>query len=114
MYAVNMFYVQGSDTMADVDAFLKRTSKDMSAAADALKQHKHNMEVKHADAQMALMARPSLGCPAGCDAITEGYLFRREHNTFRSWTRRWLCIKVSLACLSLACDLPSFYCSPHR
>lgn len=33
MYAVNMFYVQGTDTMADVDVFLKQTAKDMSTAA---------------------------------------------------------------------------------
>lgn len=46
MFAVNMFYVQGSDVMKDIDGLMKQTSVDMSKAASDLKAHKRRMEVQ--------------------------------------------------------------------
>eukprot|EP00040_Diaphanoeca_grandis_P020951 m.111445 g.111445 ORF g.111445 m.111445 type:complete len:679 (+) comp28122_c0_seq2:168-2204(+) len=98
MYAQNMFYLQGTDGMNDMDPVMKQTALKVEAANKDLAIAIRVMELKHAEAQSLKPAREGgdLGCTnpdLSKKKIKAGFLFRRESNTFRSWTRLFFRLK---------------------
>ncbi|XP_076647370.1 centaurin beta 1A [Halictus rubicundus] len=89
MNACITFYHQGSDLAQDLDPFLKDLGEDLiKMRADSVKLEKE-MENRH----IYVTNRDLIPSLATGNPRMEGYLFKRTTNAFKTWNRRWFCLK---------------------
>ncbi|XP_015514988.1 arf-GAP with coiled-coil, ANK repeat and PH domain-containing protein 2 isoform X1 [Neodiprion lecontei] len=89
MHACFTYYHQGSDLAQDLDPFLKGLGDGiLKMRGDTAKLEKE-MENRHTYVtNRDLVPSPTPGSPK-----MEGYLFKRTSNAFKTWNRRWFCLK---------------------
>ncbi|XP_015185756.1 PREDICTED: arf-GAP with coiled-coil, ANK repeat and PH domain-containing protein 2 [Polistes dominula] len=89
MHACITYYHQGSDLGQDLDPFLKDLSEDLVRMRDDSNKLEKEMENRHIYVtNRDLTPSPVLGNPK-----MEGYLFKRTSNAFKTWNRRWFCLR---------------------
>ncbi|XP_024939571.1 arf-GAP with coiled-coil, ANK repeat and PH domain-containing protein 2 isoform X2 [Cephus cinctus] len=89
MHACFTYYHQGSDLAQDLDPFLKGLSDDLvRMRGDSAKLEKE-MENRH----IYVTNRDLVPSPTPGNPKMEGYLFKRTSNAFKTWNRRWFCLK---------------------
>ncbi|XP_044012734.1 arf-GAP with coiled-coil, ANK repeat and PH domain-containing protein 2 isoform X2 [Aphidius gifuensis] len=89
MHACFTYYHQGSDLSQDLDPFLKDLGERLIIMRnDSLKLEK-KMENRH-DKVKTDDIIPELSSD---NQKMEGYLFKRSTNAFKTWNRRWFCLK---------------------
>ncbi|XP_033330197.2 centaurin beta 1A [Megalopta genalis] len=89
MNACITFYHQGSDLAQDLDPFLKELGDDLiKMRADSVKLEKE-MENRH----IYVTNRDLIPSLTPGNPKMEGYLFKRTTNAFKTWNRRWFCLK---------------------
>ncbi|XP_034945730.1 arf-GAP with coiled-coil, ANK repeat and PH domain-containing protein 2 [Chelonus insularis] len=88
MHACFTYYHQGSDLAQDLDPFLKDLGEELiTMRAESVKLEKE-MENRHS----YVTNRDLIPTSAG-NSRMEGYLFKRTSNAFKTWNRRWFCLK---------------------
>ncbi|XP_011152724.1 arf-GAP with coiled-coil, ANK repeat and PH domain-containing protein 2 isoform X2 [Harpegnathos saltator] len=89
MHACITYYHQGSDLAQDLDPFLRDLSENLvSMRSDSNKLEKE-MENRH----IYVNNRDLIPFPVPGNPKMEGYLFKRTSNAFKTWNRRWFCLK---------------------
>ncbi|KZC14080.1 Arf-GAP with coiled-coil, ANK repeat and PH domain-containing protein 2 [Dufourea novaeangliae] len=89
MHACITYYHQGSDLAQDLDPFLKDLGENLvTMRVDSVKLEKE-MENRH----IYVTNRDLLPSPTPGNPRMEGYLFKRTSNAFKTWNRRWFCLK---------------------
>ncbi|XP_011163898.2 arf-GAP with coiled-coil, ANK repeat and PH domain-containing protein 2 [Solenopsis invicta] len=89
MHACITYYHQGSDLAQDLDPFLKDLDENLVEMRSDSNKLEKEMENRHIYVNNRDLI-PSLlpGNPK-----MEGYLFKRTSNAFKTWNRRWFCLK---------------------
>ncbi|CAL7950389.1 unnamed protein product [Xylocopa violacea] len=89
MNACITYYHQGSDLAQDLDPFLKDLGENLiKMRADSVKLEKE-VENRH----IYVTNRDLIPSPAPTNQKMEGYLFKRTSNAFKTWNRRWFCLR---------------------
>ncbi|XP_012223196.1 arf-GAP with coiled-coil, ANK repeat and PH domain-containing protein 2 [Linepithema humile] len=89
MHACITYYHQGSDLAQDLDPFLKDLDENLvQMRNDSVKLEKE-MENRH----IYVNSRDLIPSPEPGNPKMEGYLFKRTSNAFKTWNRRWFCLK---------------------
>ncbi|XP_031844366.1 centaurin beta 1A isoform X2 [Nomia melanderi] len=89
MNACITYYHQGSDLAQDLDPFLKDLGENLiKMRTDSVKLEKE-MENRH----IYVTNRDLIPSPTPGNPRMEGYLFKRTTNAFKTWNRRWFCLK---------------------
>ncbi|XP_017881332.1 arf-GAP with coiled-coil, ANK repeat and PH domain-containing protein 2 isoform X2 [Ceratina calcarata] len=89
MRACTTYYHQGSDLAQDLDPFLKDLGESLiKMRTDSVKLEKE-MENRH----VHVTNRDLIPSPAASNPKMEGYLFKRTSNAFKTWNRRWFCLR---------------------
>ncbi|OAD59767.1 Arf-GAP with coiled-coil, ANK repeat and PH domain-containing protein 2 [Eufriesea mexicana] len=89
MNACITYYHQGSDLAQDLDPFLKDLGENLiKMRADSVKLEKE-MENRH----IYVTNRDLIPSPIPGNPKMEGYLFKRTSNAFKTWNRRWFCLR---------------------
>lgn len=89
MNACITYYHQGSDLAQDVDIFLKDLDENLGRMrAESIKLEKE-MENRH----IHVTNRDLVPSETSNAQKMEGYLFKRTSNAFKTWNRRWFCLK---------------------
>ncbi|XP_014473274.1 PREDICTED: arf-GAP with coiled-coil, ANK repeat and PH domain-containing protein 3 isoform X2 [Dinoponera quadriceps] len=89
MHACITYYHQGSDLALDLDPFLRDLGENLvSMRGDSNKLEKE-MENRH----IYVNNRDLIPSPVSGNPKMEGYLFKRTSNAFKTWNRRWFCLK---------------------
>ncbi|XP_076750552.1 centaurin beta 1A [Xylocopa sonorina] len=89
MNACITYYHQGSDLAQDLDPFLKDLGENLiKMRADSVKLEKE-VENRH----IYVTNRDLIPSPAPANQKMEGYLFKRTSNAFKTWNRRWFCLR---------------------
>lgn len=89
MHACITFYHQGSDLAQDLDPFLKTLSDDLSRMRGDSTKLEKEMENRH----IYVTNRDIIPSESVGNNKMEGYLFKRTSNAFKTWNRRWFCLK---------------------
>lgn len=89
MHACITFYHQGSDLAQDLDPFLKTLSDDLSRMRGDSTKLEKEMENRH----IYVTNRDIIPSQNIVNNKMEGYLFKRTSNAFKTWNRRWFCLK---------------------
>ncbi|KAK2575979.1 hypothetical protein KPH14_007340 [Odynerus spinipes] len=89
MHACITYYHQGSDLGQDLDPFLKDLSEDLAKMRDDSNKLEKEMENRH----IYVTNRDLTPSPIPGNPKMEGYLFKRTSNAFKTWNRRWFCLK---------------------
>ncbi|XP_029035686.2 arf-GAP with coiled-coil, ANK repeat and PH domain-containing protein 2 isoform X2 [Osmia bicornis bicornis] len=89
MNACITYYHQGSDLAQDLDPFLKDLGDNLiQMRTDSVKLEKE-MENRH----IYVTNRDLIPSPIPGNPRMEGYLFKRTSNAFKTWNRRWFCLR---------------------
>ncbi|KAG7188432.1 hypothetical protein KM043_008078 [Ampulex compressa] len=89
MHACITYYHQGSDLAQDLDPFLKDLGENLvRMRGDSTKLEKE-MENRH----IYVTNRDLIPSPIPGNPKMEGYLFKRTSNAFKTWNRRWFCLR---------------------
>lgn len=88
MHACFTYYHQGSDLAQDLDPFLKDLSDDLIKMRGDSSKLEKEMENRHIH-----VTSRDLIIPVSSNTRMEGYLFKRTSNAFKTWNRRWFCLK---------------------
>ncbi|XP_003704249.1 centaurin beta 1A [Megachile rotundata] len=89
MNACITYYHQGSDLAQDLDPFLKDLGENLiKMRTDSIKLEKE-MENRH----IYVTNRDLIPSPVPGNPRMEGYLFKRTSNAFKTWNRRWFCLR---------------------
>ncbi|KAK0175691.1 hypothetical protein PV327_009421 [Microctonus hyperodae] len=89
MHACFTYYHQGSDLAQDLDPFLKDLSDELiKMRGDSVKLEKE-MENRH----LYVTSRDLIPSTMTGNEKMAGYLFKRTSNAFKTWNRRWFCLK---------------------
>ncbi|XP_053982337.1 arf-GAP with coiled-coil, ANK repeat and PH domain-containing protein 2 isoform X1 [Hylaeus volcanicus] len=89
MQACITYYHQGSDLAQDLDPFLKDLGENIiKMRADSIKLEKE-MENRH----IYVTNRDLIPSLISSNPKMEGYLFKRTSNAFKTWNRRWFCLR---------------------
>ncbi|KAF3424812.1 hypothetical protein E2986_05360 [Frieseomelitta varia] len=89
MNACITYYHQGTDLAQDLDPFLKDLGENLiKMRADSVKLEKE-MENRH----IYVTNRDLIPSPIPGNPKMEGYLFKRTSNAFKTWNRRWFCLR---------------------
>lgn len=89
MHACITYYHQGTDLAQDLDPFLKDLGENLiKMRADSVKLEKE-MENRH----IYVTNRDLIPSPVPGNPRMEGYLFKRTSNAFKTWNRRWFCLR---------------------
>ncbi|KAK1121015.1 hypothetical protein K0M31_010800 [Melipona bicolor] len=89
MNACITYYHQGTDLAQDLDPFLKDLGENLiTMRADSVKLEKE-MENRH----IYVTNRDLIPFPIPGNPKMEGYLFKRTSNAFKTWNRRWFCLR---------------------
>lgn len=89
MHACFTYYHQGTDLAQDLDPFLKDLSDDLIRMRGDSSKLEKEMENRH----IHVTSRDLIPSPAPGNPKMEGYLFKRTSNAFKTWNRRWFCLK---------------------
>ncbi|KAH0552025.1 arf-GAP with coiled-coil, ANK repeat and PH domain-containing protein 2 [Cotesia glomerata] len=91
MHACFTYYHQGSDLAQDLDSFLKDLSEDLITMRQESSKLEKEMENRHVYVTSRDLV-PSITEGPNKKRM-EGYLFKRTSNAFKTWNRRWFCLK---------------------
>jgi len=104
MSAYNTFFHQGSDLFSDLEPFLRQLQGNLQSMAENSVVLEKQLEKRHTYVTQAetLETRAGEGSGAGKGKTvqTEGYLFKRGQNAFRTWNRRWFYLSNNKLCYS--------------
>ncbi|XP_050457957.1 arf-GAP with coiled-coil, ANK repeat and PH domain-containing protein 2 [Cataglyphis hispanica] len=89
MHACITYYHQGSDLAQDLDPFLKDLSENLVKMRSDSNKLEKEMENRH----IYVNNRDLIPSPIPGNPKMEGYLFKRTSNAFKTWNRRWFCLK---------------------
>ncbi|XP_008553293.1 arf-GAP with coiled-coil, ANK repeat and PH domain-containing protein 2 [Microplitis demolitor] len=89
MHACFTYYHQGSDLAQDLDSFLKELSDDLVVMRLESTKLEKEMENRH----VYVTSRDLIPSATDNNKRMEGYLFKRTSNAFKTWNRRWFCLK---------------------
>ncbi|XP_076180619.1 centaurin beta 1A [Ptiloglossa arizonensis] len=87
MHACITYYHQGSDLAQDLDPFLKDLGENLIKMRSNSVKLEKEMENRHI---YVSNREPS---PIPGNPKMEGYLFKRTSNAFKTWNRRWFCLR---------------------
>ncbi|KAG8035138.1 hypothetical protein G9C98_001628 [Cotesia typhae] len=91
MHACFTYYHQGSDLAQDLDSFLKDLSEDLVTMRQDSSKLEKEMENRHVFVTSRDLVPSTTEGPN--KKRMEGYLFKRTSNAFKTWNRRWFCLK---------------------
>lgn len=91
MHACFTYYHQGSDLAQDLDSFLKDLSEDLVTMRQESSKLEKEMENRHVFVTSRDLVPSTAEGPN--KKRMEGYLFKRTSNAFKTWNRRWFCLK---------------------
>ncbi|KYN12813.1 Arf-GAP with coiled-coil, ANK repeat and PH domain-containing protein 2 [Trachymyrmex cornetzi] len=89
MHACITYYHQGSDLAQDLDPSLKDLDENlvqMRGDSNKLEKEMENRHIYVNNRDLIPSLEPS-------NSKMEGYLFKRTSNAFKTWNRRWFCLK---------------------
>lgn len=89
MHACITFYHQGSDLAQDLDPFLKDLGENVIKMRGESAKLEKEMENRH----IYVTNRDLIPSPTPGHPKMEGYLFKRTSNAFKTWNRRWFCLR---------------------
>ena len=89
MHACFTYFHQGTDLAQDLDPFLKGLSDDLIRMRGDSSKLEKEMENRH----IHVTSRDLITSPIPGNPKMEGYLFKRTSNAFKTWNRRWFCLK---------------------
>lgn len=89
MHACITYYHQGSDLAQDLDPFLKDLDENLVKMRSDSNKLEKEMENRH----IYVNNRDLIPSPVPGNPKMEGYLFKRTSNAFKTWNRRWFCLK---------------------
>lgn len=89
MHACITYYHQGSDLAQDLDPFLKDLDENLVKMRSDSNKLEKEMENRH----IYVNNRDLIPSPIPGSPKMEGYLFKRTSNAFKTWNRRWFCLK---------------------
>ncbi|KMQ96943.1 arf-gap with coiled- ank repeat and ph domain-containing protein 2-like protein [Lasius niger] len=89
MHACITYYHQGSDLAQDLDPFLKDLDENLVKMRGDSNKLEKEMENRH----IYVNNRDLIPSPVPGNPKMEGYLFKRTSNAFKTWNRRWFCLK---------------------
>lgn len=89
MHACITYYHQGSDLAQDLDPFLKSLDENLVKMRSDSNKLEKEMENRH----IYVNNRDLIPSPVPGNPKMEGYLFKRTSNAFKTWNRRWFCLK---------------------
>ncbi|ESO91406.1 hypothetical protein LOTGIDRAFT_153844 [Lottia gigantea] len=97
MHAQNTFFHQGHDLSADLESYMKDVASQVEELSSKAKVERKEMEERHTLVQQREV-KPNTSNDDENDEenssiLTEGYLFKRTTNAFRTWVRRWFTIQ---------------------
>jgi len=104
MSAYNTFFHQGSDLFSDLEPFLRQLQGNLQSMAENSVVLEKQLEKRHTYVTQAETletgAGEASGAGKGKTVQTEGYLFKRGQNAFRTWNRRWFYLSNNKLCYS--------------
>ncbi|XP_036141312.1 arf-GAP with coiled-coil, ANK repeat and PH domain-containing protein 2 isoform X3 [Monomorium pharaonis] len=89
MHACITYYHQGSDLAQDLDPFLKDLDENLVKMRTDSNKLEKEMENRH----IYVNNRDMIPTLLSGNSKMEGYLFKRTSNAFKTWNRRWFCLK---------------------
>ncbi|XP_011880640.1 PREDICTED: arf-GAP with coiled-coil, ANK repeat and PH domain-containing protein 2 [Vollenhovia emeryi] len=89
MHACITYYHQGSDLAQDLDPFLKDLDENLVKMRGDSNKLEKEMENRH----IYVNNRDLIPSLVPGNSKMEGYLFKRTSNAFKTWNRRWFCLK---------------------
>ncbi|XP_012055536.1 PREDICTED: arf-GAP with coiled-coil, ANK repeat and PH domain-containing protein 2 [Atta cephalotes] len=89
MHACITYYHQGSDLAQDLDPFLKDLDENLIQMRGDSNKLEKEMENRH----IYVNNRDLIPSLVPGNSKMEGYLFKRTSNAFKTWNRRWFCLK---------------------
>ncbi|EZA47962.1 hypothetical protein DMN91_012484 [Ooceraea biroi] len=89
MHACTTYYHQGSDLAQDLDPFLKSLDENLDKMRNDSSKLEKEMENRH----IYVNNRDLIPSPVPGNPKMEGYLFKRTSNAFKTWNRRWFCLR---------------------
>ncbi|XP_011629577.1 arf-GAP with coiled-coil, ANK repeat and PH domain-containing protein 2 isoform X2 [Pogonomyrmex barbatus] len=89
MHACITYYHQGSDLAQDLDPFLKDLDENLVKMRSDSNKLEKEMENRH----IYVNNQDLIPLPVPGNTKMEGYLFKRTSNAFKTWNRRWFCLK---------------------
>ncbi|XP_032663236.1 arf-GAP with coiled-coil, ANK repeat and PH domain-containing protein 2 isoform X2 [Odontomachus brunneus] len=89
MHACITYYHQGSDLAQDLDPFLRDLGENLVSMRGDTNKLEKEMENRH----IYVNNRDLIPSPVPGNPKMEGYLFKRTSNAFKTWNRRWFCLK---------------------
>lgn len=89
IHACFTYYHQGSDLAQDLDPFLKNLSDSLTKMREDSSKLEKEMENRH----IVVTSRDLISDTVVGNSKMEGYLFKRTSNAFKTWNRRWFCLK---------------------
>ncbi|XP_055958090.1 arf-GAP with coiled-coil, ANK repeat and PH domain-containing protein 2 isoform X2 [Patella vulgata] len=96
MHAQNTFFHQGHDLFADLEVYMKDVASQVDELSAKAKVERKEMEERHTLVQQKEVKSTTNQTSTDDEdkiVVTEGYLFKRTTNAFRTWVRRWFTIK---------------------
>jgi Arf-GAP with coiled-coil, ANK repeat and PH domain-containing protein len=101
------YFHQGSDLCEDYSTFFKNVDDEINVMRNEYNQLEKSMQNRHSyvndfiESQLMVATSESGGKSKTADASggtavsqdMEGYLFKRTSNAFKTWNRRWFCMK---------------------
>lgn len=91
MKACITFYHQGSDMGQDLDPLIKELSEKLMSMRNSTSRLEKEMENRHIQVNNRDIV--PLHNTLSNKLQMEGYLFKRTSNAFKTWNRRWFCMK---------------------
>ncbi|XP_022918039.1 arf-GAP with coiled-coil, ANK repeat and PH domain-containing protein 2 [Onthophagus taurus] len=91
MHACTTYYHQGSDLCEDLEPFLKKLAEEVATMQEETITIEKKLENRHSFVTNKEII-PNLAKSKG-GPILEGYLFKRTSNAFKTWNRRWFCLR---------------------
>ncbi|XP_071634413.1 arf-GAP with coiled-coil, ANK repeat and PH domain-containing protein 2 isoform X1 [Temnothorax longispinosus] len=89
MHACITYYHQGSDLAQDLDPFLKDLDENLVKMRGDSNKLEKEMQNRH----IYVNNRDLIPSLIPGNSKMEGYLFKRTSNAFKTWNRRWFCLK---------------------
>ncbi|XP_015109032.1 arf-GAP with coiled-coil, ANK repeat and PH domain-containing protein 2 [Diachasma alloeum] len=89
MHACFTYYHQGTDLAQDLDPFLKDLSTELARMRFDSSKLEKEMENRH----ILVTSRDLVPQSFPGTSKMEGYLFKRTTNAFKTWNRRWFCLR---------------------
>ncbi|GJQ71464.1 hypothetical protein Trydic_g11187 [Trypoxylus dichotomus] len=91
MHACTTYYHQGSDLCEDLEPFLKSLAEEIREMQEDTVKLEKDLENNYKIVDNKEIIPPVTS--GGNEPILEGYLFKRTSNAFKTWNRRWFCLR---------------------